>query len=146
MQGLNENHKRRLLAAFQYADELLSRSLNAIAPSQPGLYSRCVVDLKPSELHWIENCIEKVREQIRKLQEQFEIPLPSPSTPSSWILKTNLTSLDITIEELYPDRMRSYGEIDPQTASDLTRTLQEVRGHLSRVISFLAEVTGSLEQ
>jgi hypothetical protein len=139
MPGLNENHKRRLLAAFQYADELLSRSLSAAAPSQPGLYSRCVVDLSPSELHSIENCTEKVREQIRRLQDQFEIPLPSPSTPSSWILKTNLTSLDITLEELYPDRMRSYGEIDPKTANDLTRTLQEVRGLLSQVISFLAE-------
>ena len=117
-----------------------------MAPSQPGLYSRCVVDLTPSQLHWIENCIEKVREQIHKLQERFEIPLPSPSTPSSWILKTNLTSLDITLEELYPDRMRSYGEIDPKTAGDLTRTLQEVRGLLSHVISFLAEANGSLEK
>jgi hypothetical protein len=48
MPGLNENHRRRLLAAFQYADDLLSQSLNAVTPSRPALYSRCVKDISPS--------------------------------------------------------------------------------------------------
>jgi hypothetical protein len=143
MSGLNENHKRRILAAFQYADELLSQSLNAVAPLRRGLYSRCVADISSSELHWVESYTEKIRQQISSLLERFQISLPSPSTPSSWILKTNLTSLDIALEELYPDQMRGYGEMDQTTASDLTWTLQEVRRLLSQLFAFLAESSGS---
>jgi hypothetical protein len=31
----------------------------------------------------------------------------------------------VALEELYPQQMRGYGEMDPKTASDLTWTLQE---------------------
>jgi GTP-binding protein EngB required for normal cell division len=146
MVGLSQNHKRRLIATFQQADELLTQSLNIIAPARSGLCSRYVGDISPSELHWIESYAERIREQIGSLLERFEISLPAPSTASSWILKTNLISLDIMLEDLYPERMRGYGEIDKKTASDLTWTLQEVRRLLSQLFAFLKEEIGSQEK
>jgi GTP-binding protein EngB required for normal cell division len=146
MPGLNENHKRRIFASFKYADELLSQSLNAVAPARPGLYSRCIEDITPSELRWVENYAEKIREQMNNLLERFQIELPPPSTPSSWVLKTNLTTLDIALEEIYPKQMRGYGEMDQTTAGDLTWTLQEIRRFLSQLFAFLAEARGSQEQ
>jgi hypothetical protein len=143
MTRLNENHKRRLLAAFKHMDELLSQSLNAAAPAPPGLYSRYIQDISQSELHWVGTHIEKIREQILALLERFQIALPPPSTPASWILKTNLTSLDITFEDLYPEKMRGYGDMARSTASDLTSAIDEIRGNLNQLLAFLAEINGS---
>lgn len=145
MPGLNENHKRRLFAALQYADDLLSQALNAVTPARQGLYARTVQDMSPSELLYIENHFGKIREQISALLERFEIPVPAPSTPASWILKTHLMSLDIAFEELHPDRLRGYGEMDPSTARELAGTLQEIRRLLSQLFAFLSEADGVQE-
>jgi hypothetical protein len=139
MSRLNENHKRRLLSAFQHMDRLLSQSLNAAASAPPGLYSRHFQDLSPSELRHVQSNIEKIREQILGLLKKFEIALPAPTTPSSWILKTNLTSLDIAFEDLYPEKMRGYGDMDQSTAKDLTSEIEKIRKHLNQLLTFLAD-------
>ncbi len=137
--GLNENHKRRLVAAFGHADELLTRCLNAMSPSRPGQFSRYVHDMSPSDQHWVESYIGKIREQIYRLMQRFEVEAPSPSIASSWALKTGLISLDISLEDLYPDQMKGYGAIDETTAGELTWTLQEVRRLLNQLFAFLAD-------
>jgi hypothetical protein len=134
---LGEYHKRRILASFQHADELLSKSLHAMAPAQSNSQLRCVQDLSPSETLRIESHIELIREQMRSLLERFQITLPERSTPSSWILKTNLTLLDIAFEDLYPHKMKGYGEMDPGAASELTQSLQEIHGLVSRLLKAL---------
>ncbi len=143
MTRLNENHKRKLGSAFKHMDELLGQSLNAAAPSPPGLYSRYVQDLSQSELHWIGTRIERVREQILTLLERFEIASPPPSTPVSWLLKTNLTSLDIVFEDLYPEKMRGYGDMERSTAADLASAIDEIRRNLGPLLAFLNEISGS---
>jgi GTP-binding protein EngB required for normal cell division len=137
--GLNENHKRRLVAAFEHADELLNRSLDAVAPSRPGQFSRYVHDMSSSDLHWVESYVDKIRDQIYRLMQRFQVEVPSPSIASSWALKTGLISLDIALEDLYPDQMKGYGAIDETTASELTWTLQEIRRLLNQLFAFLAD-------
>jgi hypothetical protein len=135
--GLGENHKRRILATFQYADELLSQSLSARATAQTDLQSRGVQDFTPSELLRVESDMERIRQQMRSFLERFQIALPGRSTPSRWILKTNLTSLDLALEELYPRKMRGYGEMGSAAASELERTLQEIRKLVSQLLESL---------
>jgi hypothetical protein len=142
MSRLNENHKRRLLSAFQHMDKLLGQSLNAVASAPPGLYSRPIQDLSPAELRHMQSNIEKVREQILGLLKKFDIALPPPATPASWILNTNLTMLDIAFEDLYPEKMRGYGDMDPSTAGDLTSEIEKIRKHLKQLLASLANVKG----
>ncbi len=139
MSRLNDNHKRRLLSAFQHMDKLLSQSLNVVASTPAGLCSRYIQDMSPSELRHVQSHIEKIREQILGLLKKFEIALPQPTTPSSWILKTSLTSLDIVFEDLYPEKMRGYGDMDQSTAKDLTSEIEKTRKHLSQLLAFLAD-------
>ena len=146
MAGLNENHKRRLLAAFEHANELLNRSLNAVTPSRPGRYSRCVQDMSGSEVHWVESYVEKIRDLIYGLLQRFEVDLPSPTTSASWILKTDLISLDIALEELYPSQMAGYGAMDQAAAGELTWTLQEVRRLLNQLLAFLSDANAAQEK
>jgi hypothetical protein len=146
MSALNENHKRRLSVAFKYADELLNRSLEAAAPQRPSLYPHYVEDISSSTLHRIEQHVEKIREQMRGLLEKWEIETPAPSKPSSWAVKTNLTMLDVGLEDLYPEKLRGYGEMDKAAAKELTGTLQEMRSQLGQLIEFLAEANASHEK
>lgn len=146
MSALNENHKRRLSVAFKYADELLSRSLEAAAPQRSGLYPRYIEDISPSAFHHIEQQVEKIRVQMRSLLEKWKIETPDPSKTSSWVVKTNLTMLDVGLEDLFPEKLRGYGEMDKAAAKELTGTLQEMRGQLSRLFEFLAEANASHEK
>jgi hypothetical protein len=139
MSRLNENHKRRLLSAFQHMDKLLSQSLNAVAAAPPCLHALYIQDMSPSELRYVQSNIEKIREQTSGLLEKFQVALPPPSTPLSWILKTNLTSLDIVFEDLYPKKMRGYGDMDQSTAKDLTAEIEKMRKHLNQLLAFLAD-------
>lgn len=146
MAGLNENHKRKILSTIQYADELLSESLNLLGATGGALRPRFVRDVSASESHWVESYAGKIREQMSRLLERFEITVSSPNTLSSWALRTKLMSLDIALEDLYPGQMRGYGEMDPGAAGDLTWTLQEVRRLVSQLLAFLAEASGAQEK
>lgn len=137
MAGFNENHRRRILASFQHVDEMLTESLNAVNPAQSNLYSRFVQDLSVADLQRIKSCSGRIREQMRDLLERFQIEFPSPTVPSSWLLKTCLTSLDITLEELYPEKLKGYGAMDQASAGDMTRTLREIRRLVSQMLAFL---------
>lgn len=137
--ALSENHKRRLLVAFRHADELLSQSLEAAAPRQSSLGPRYVEDISPAVRHHLERQTRKIREQMQGLLERFEIELPAPSKASSWAVKTNLTSLDIGLEDLFPEKLRGYGEMDAASARDLRRALLEMRQLLSQLLAVLAD-------
>ena len=126
MAELGENHRRRILVTFRHMDELLSQSLHVIAQAQSDLHPRHVQDISASKLLRIEKHIQLIREQMKKFLERFQIALPEPSTSSSWILKTNLTSLDIALEDLHPQKLKGYGEMDAAAARELTQTLQEI--------------------
>jgi len=139
MNGLNANHKRRILASLEYADKLLEASLHTPAPGRRPLFSGYVQDLSPSESHWVESYTDKIREQMSRLLERCAIEAPPPKTLRSWKLRTGLISLDITLEDIYPDRMRGYGEMDPAAASDLSWTLQEIRRLVGQLLAFLSE-------
>jgi GTP-binding protein EngB required for normal cell division len=140
MSGLNENHKRRILSTFQYADKLLGESLHILAPSSRSLFSRYVDDMSPAQYHWVEDYVEKIREQMGRLAERFDLEPHPPDTLASWALRTNLTTLDIALEDTYPEQMRGYGEMDAAAAADLSWVLQEIRRLVHQLQSFLSEV------
>ena len=137
MAELGEYHKRRILAAFQHMNKLLSQSQHVLAQSQSDARPRHVQDISPSQLLRVEKHIQLIRKQLNKFLERFQIVLPEPSTPLSWLLRTNLTSLDSTLEDLYPEKMRGYGEMDSVTASELTQTVQEVRKQVNQLLQVL---------
>jgi hypothetical protein len=137
MVELNEYHKRRILVAFQRIDDVLSQSLHVLGRSQSDPQPRHVQDMSSAQIRRVEKHIRLAREQLNTFLERFHIDLPEPSTPLSWILQTNLTSLDITLEDLYPHKMRGYGEMDSVAASELTQTVEEVRKRVHQLLQVL---------
>jgi hypothetical protein len=139
MSGLNDNHKRRILATFQYIDKLLEESLAASRPAARPLFPRLIQDISPAQFYRIESCAEKMREQMARLMSRVETPPDENPTPASWALRTNLTYMDISLEDLYPERMRGYGEMAPDGARDLSCTLNEIRRLGSQLSASLSE-------
>jgi hypothetical protein len=137
MAELSEFHKRRILVTFQHVERLLNHSVYALAQTRSGLQQRNIQDISSSKLHKIENHIGIIRNQMRGLLKRFQIDLPEPSTPSSWMLKTNITSVDMALEDLYPQKMRGYGEMDSMAADELTQTLKEIRKQVDQMLKEL---------
>jgi GTP-binding protein EngB required for normal cell division len=139
MTGLSDNHKRRILTSLQYADKLLAESLQALTPGAHPLFSGHVQDLSPSQSRWVESYAARIRKQMSVLLERCQIELPSATTLSSGKLRTNLTSLDVTLEDIYPEKLRGYGKIDSAAAHDLSWTLRAIRRLVSQLLAFLSE-------
>jgi GTP-binding protein EngB required for normal cell division len=139
MTGLNENHKRRILTSLQYADKMLEDSLHALAPGARPLFSGYIQDLSPAASRRVGSYAAKIREQMSRLLHKCGIEPPAPGTYASWKLRTCITSLDLTLEDIYPEKLRGYGKMDVSAARDLTWTLQEIRRLVSRL---LADISG----
>jgi len=93
--------------------------------------------MSPSQILRIEKQIQLVRKQLHTFLDRFQIVSPEPATPLSWMLRTNLTSLDITLEDLYPHKMRGYGAMNSAAASELTQTVEEVRKRVHQLLQVL---------
>ncbi len=139
MEELSEFHRRRIVVTFQHIDKLLSQSLLALSETPAGLQQPPIHDVPPSRIIKIAGHIEKIRKQMRIFLERFQIALPEPAAPSSWILKTNMASIDMALEDLYPHKMKGYGQIGSTAAKDLTQTVQEIRKQVSRALRDLAQ-------
>jgi GTP-binding protein EngB required for normal cell division len=139
MTGLSDNHKRRILTSLQYADKLLAESLQALKPGAHSLFSGYVQDLSPSQSRWVESYAAKIRKQMSVLLETCGIDPPPPTAASSGKLRTSLTSLDVTLEDIYPEKLRGYGKMDAAAARDLSWTLRAIRRLVGQLLALLSE-------
>ena len=146
MTGLNDNHKRRILTSLQYADKLLEESLHALAPGARPLFSGYLQDLSPAESRRVANYAVKIREQMSRLMHKCGIEISSPGTFATGKLRTCLTSLDLTLEDIHPEKMRGYGKMDSASTRDLSWTLQEIRRLVSLLLAFLSETRAAQAQ
>ncbi len=143
MTGLNDNYRRRILTSLQYADKLLTESLHALAPGAKPLFSGYAQDLSPSEARCVESYTAKIREQMARLLESCGIERSSPAMPCSGKIKTGLISVDLTFEDIYPEKMRGYGKMDAAAARELSWNLQEIRWLINLLLTFLSETRSS---
>jgi hypothetical protein len=127
------------MTSLQYADRQLEASLHSLAPSTQPLFSGYIQDVSPAQARYVECYAEKIRRQMTRLLEKCDIEVPSPSTSAMGRVRTSLTSLDLTLEDIHPEKLRGYGKIDPAAARDLSWTLQETRGLVSRLLAYLSQ-------
>ena len=144
MTGLSHNHKRRILTSLQYADKQLDASLHSLAPSSQPLFSGYIQDLSPAQARYVECYAEKIRMQMTRLLEKCDIEVPSPSTSAMGRVRTSLTSLDLTLEDIHPEKLRGYGKIDSAAARDLSLYVRSRKHHGLEGIRRIANATASL--
>jgi hypothetical protein len=131
--GLDENQERWLSATFGYIDSLLADIEGVLDGSPPGsAFPRNVPDIPEERRQMIRDALPPIRHQLVRVLDDLAIPRDQKAIPASRTIRTNLTTIDITLEEL---KRKEWGRPDnsPETAGEL-RTLFE---GLRRMISEL---------
>ncbi|MHB1937716.1 MAG: hypothetical protein ACYCOR_14170 [Acidobacteriaceae bacterium] len=140
---LNGPQQRHLRVTCQYIDKLLSdveHVLHAATSSSP--FPRYVVDITPAQTRVIEGHIRRVRLQLlRTLAWQHMLPQP-PEIPATRAVMTDLSFIDIAIEELKPSYMQGYGAVPEDAVSELNGAIDELHSVVENMQRYVREELG----
>ena len=140
---LNAPQQRHLRVSCQYVDRLLSdieSVLHAAASKSP--FPRYVVDITPAQSAVIEEHIHRVRSQlVRTLAWQHMEPQP-PEIPATRAVMTDLSFVEIAIEEVKPRYMRGYGAVPEDAVSELNGVIEELRSLVKGMQRYVREELG----
>ncbi len=145
---LNEHQKTRLRITCQYIDKLLRDIENILhAATSESPFPRFVVDINPAQVRVIEDHIRRLRSQlVRTIAWQQMKPEP-PNIPATRAVLTNLTFVDIAIEELKPHYMKGSGPVPEDAVSELNGVVYELRSLVGGMERYLKqELTTDLEE
>lgn len=141
---LNDPQQRHLRVSCQYVDRLLSdieSVLHAAASKSP--FPRYVVDMTPAQSGVIEDQIHRMRLQlVRTLAWQHMEPQP-PEIPATRAVMTDLSFVEIAIEEMRPSYMLGYGTVPEDAARELNGVMDELRSLVKGMQRYVREDLGA---
>jgi GTP-binding protein EngB required for normal cell division len=142
---LNESQRRHLLASCQYADKLLAEMLLAeiettLAASQSkSPFPKFKPDLSPARAKVIHDYIARMRARLLPALEGQAVAIPAAQIGALHSVRVTLGFLDIAFDECRPKRMVGYGELADGAATGIAGLVDEMRGLVSRLDSYLAQ-------
>jgi len=133
--GLDENQERWLCVTFEYIDGLLRDTEEVLDGSPVDLaFPRNVSDIPEERRQMIRDAIPPIRQRLVQVLDDLAVPRNQKAIPASRTIRTNLTTIDITLEEL---KRKDWGI--PGSPSG---TSEEMRS----IIEELREMVSGLEQ
>lgn len=143
---LNEAQQRRLYASCQYIDDLLcdlEQMFHQECSMSP--FPRCVMDLNPAEIVQLQEHIRQIREQLLHALAWQEMSPESPSIPATRVVRTNLSFIDVAIEELGPQYLRGCGTVPEGAVEGLNGVLRDLRAATHKMENYLRDAVTSRE-
>ncbi len=141
---LNDPQQRHLRVSCQYIDRLLSdieSVLHAAASKSP--FPRYLVDITAAQSQVIEDHIHRMRLQlVRTLGWQHMEPQP-PEIPATRAVMTDLSFIEIAIEEMRPSYMLGYGTVPEDAARELNGVMDELRSLVEGMQRYVREDLGA---
>jgi GTP-binding protein EngB required for normal cell division len=136
--GLNEFHKRRIRVTCGYIDKLLS-DIEAVlwSTASKSAFPKYISDIPPAERRVVEDYISRIRTRLVRTLESQGIEVDPPSIPATRAIHSNLTFVDISVEEMRPRYMRGYGEVPAEAAAELNGIVGELSGLVSQLDRFV---------
>lgn len=132
---LDENQERWLCVTFEYIDGLLMDIEEVLDGSPIGsAFPRNVPDIPEERRQMIRDAIPPIRHRLVQVLDDFAVQRNHKAIPVSRTIRTNLTTIDITLEEL---KRKEWG-IPGSPAG----TAEEMRN----IIEGLREMVSALEQ
>jgi hypothetical protein len=146
--GFNENHQRRLRIAFQYIDKLLSEAEHSMADaSSASPFQEHSDDTTPIQRKVTHDYVLRIREAMRRIMEELEIPPSEPTSGAVWAACVSLMFISISLGELTAERMRGYGLLSEDAAAKLDGIRGEIGSLVDKLSSYLGKgAGGDLEQ
>lgn len=146
--GFSEHHQRHVRTTFQYIDKLLSEAEHTMADAgSPSPFRRHSDDTTPIQRKVTHDYILRIRDAMRRVMEELNVPLPEPHSGAVWAAAINLMYCSISLNELTPERMRAYGPLSPEAAEKLDGIRAELDGFVANLRNYLGKgVGGDLQQ
>jgi hypothetical protein len=83
--AFSEHHQRHVRTTFQYIDKLLSEAEHTITDAgSPSPFRRHADDTTPIQRKVTHDYIVRIREAMRRVMEELEIPPPEPHSGAVW--------------------------------------------------------------
>ena len=137
---LNESQRRHLLSSCQYADKLLTEIEATLAASQSkSPFPKCRPDLSPAQAKVIQDYIARVRAQLLRALDSQAVAIPTAQISALHSIRVTLGFVDIAFDECRPKRMVGYGELADGAATEIAGMVDEMRGLIARLDSYLAQ-------
>jgi GTP-binding protein EngB required for normal cell division len=141
--GFSEHHERHVRTTFQYIDKLLFEAEHTMADAGSlSPFRRHSDDTTPIQRKVTHDYILRVREAMRRVMEELNIPPPEPHSGAVWAAAINLMYCSISLNELTPERMRAYGPLSPEAADRLDRIRAELDGLVAKLRGYLGKGAG----
>lgn len=141
--SFGEHHQRHVRTTFQYIDKLLSEAEHTIADAgSQSPFRMHSDDTTPIHRKVTHDYIMRIREAMRRVIEELEIPPSEPHSGAVWAAAINLMFCSISLNELTPERMRAYGPLSSEAAHRLDGIRAELDGLVAKLRSFLGKGAG----
>jgi GTP-binding protein EngB required for normal cell division len=141
--GFGEPHQRHVRTTFQYIDKLLSEAERTMAEAgSPSPFRRHSDDMTPIQRKVTHDYILRIREAMRRVMDELQIPLPEPYSGAVWAAAINLMYCSISLNELTPGRMLAYGPLSSEAADRLDGIRAELDGLVAKLRSYLGKGPG----
>ena len=141
--GFSEHHQRHVRTTFQYMDKLLSEAEHTMADAgSPSPFRMHSDDTTPIQRMVTHDYILRIREAMRRVMEELNIPPPEPHSGAVWAAAINLMYCSISLNELTPERMRAYGPLAPEAADRLDGIRAELDGLVAKLRTYLGKGAG----
>jgi small GTP-binding protein len=139
----SEHHQRHVRTTFQYIDKLLSEAEHTMADAgSKSPFQRHSDDTTPIQRKVTHDYISRIREAMRRVMEELDIPPPEPHSGAVWAAAINLMYCSISLNELTPERMRAYGPLSPEAADRLDGIRAELDGLVAKLRNYLGKGAG----
>ena len=140
---MNESQQRHLLMTFHHVDHLLSESERILASTpSPSSFQEYIQDSTPVQRKVMHDYILRVREAMRRILNELNIPPKSPTSGAVWAARNHLAFASLAIVEIEPKNMKGYGELseaDKQVLNRITAELNELLGGMDNCLAHGAE-------
>jgi GTP-binding protein EngB required for normal cell division len=141
--SFGESHQRHVRTTFQYIDKLLSEAEHTMADAGSlSPFRRHSDDTTPIQRKVTHDYILRIREAMRRVMEELNIPPPEPHSGAVWAAAINLMYCSISLNELTPERMRAYGPLSLEAADRLDGIRAELDGLVAKLRSYLGKGAG----
>jgi GTP-binding protein EngB required for normal cell division len=135
----NESQRSRILAGVSYMDRLLADIEEILAASSAHVFLKYRNPLSPVQVRTLRDYSRRVRQQITQVLKSLEIPLPGAKFDSTHSVRVTLQFIEVAIEGLSPGRLAGYGEVPEAFANSLVGGLQEMKGIVRQMDSYLIQ-------
>jgi GTP-binding protein EngB required for normal cell division len=141
--GFSEFHQRHVQTTFQYIDKLLSEAEHTMADAgSPSPFRMHSDDTTPIQRKVTHDYILRIREAMRRVMEELNIPPSEPHSGAVWAAAINLMFCSISLNELTPERMRAYGPLSSEAADRLDGIRAELDGLVAKLRTYLGKGAG----